>query len=38
VAYMARAAGGKWQDPDAAMLAKIRNEEKKRIAQMKSKK
>jgi cytochrome c5 len=38
VAYMARAAGGSWQDPDAAMLAKIRAEEKKRIAQMKSKK
>lgn len=30
VAYMARAAGGKWQDPDAALLAKIRDEEKKR--------
>lgn len=38
VAYMAREAGGKWQDPDAAMLAKIRTEEKKRIAQMKEKK
>ena len=38
VAYMAREAGGRWQDPDAAMLAKIRAEEKKRIAQMKSKK
>jgi cytochrome c5 len=38
VAYLARAAGGSWQDPDAAMLAKIRAEEKKRIAQMKSKK
>jgi len=25
-AYMARAAGGKWKDPDAAMLAKIRAE------------
>ena len=30
VAYMARESGGKWQDPDAAMLAKIRAEEKKR--------
>ena len=29
-AYMARAAGGKWQDPDARMLARIRAEEKKR--------
>jgi cytochrome c5 len=29
VAYMAREAGAKWQDPDAAMLAKIRS----RIAQ-----
>ena len=38
VAYMARAAGGSWQDPDAAMLAKIRAEEKKRIAQTKAKK
>ena len=38
VAYMARAAGGRWQDPDAAMLAKIRAEEKKRIAQTKAKK
>ena len=38
VAYMARSAGGRWQDPDAAMLAKIRAEEKKRIAQIKSKK
>ena len=38
VAYMARESGGKWQDPDAAMLAKIRAEEKKRLAQMKAKK
>lgn len=38
VAYMARAAGGSWRDPDAAMLAKIRAEEKKRSAQMKVKK
>lgn len=28
VAYMARAAGGKWKDPDAAMLAKIQAEVK----------
>lgn len=26
VAFMARAAGGKWPDPDAALLAKIRAE------------
>ena len=38
VAYMAREAGGSWQDPDAAMLAKIRAEEKKRLAQIKAKK
>jgi cytochrome c5 len=38
VAHMARESGGKWQDPDAAMLAKIRAEEKKRVAQMKAKK
>jgi cytochrome c5 len=37
-AYMARAAGGSWKDPDAAMLARIRAEEVKRIAQMKTKK
>lgn len=35
VAYMARQSGGKWQDPDAAMLARIRAEVKKREAQMK---
>jgi cytochrome c5 len=29
-AYMARAAGGEWKDPDASMLARIRAEEKKR--------
>jgi cytochrome c5 len=34
VAYMARASGGKWQDPDDAMLAKIRAEEKKRRAEL----
>ncbi len=32
VAYMARAAGGKWQDPDVKMLAAVRAEEKKRLA------
>jgi len=30
-AYMARAAGGGWKDPDAAMLAKIRGEEARRL-------
>lgn len=34
VAYMARESGGKWKDPDDAMLAKIRAEEKKRMQQM----
>jgi cytochrome c5 len=29
-AYMARAAGGGWKDPDAKMLDRIRREEKKR--------
>lgn len=38
VAYMARAAGGNWQDPDANMLAAIRTEEKKRIEALKTKK
>ena len=38
VAYMAPAAGGRWQDPDAAMPANIRAEEKKRIAQTQAKK
>ena len=38
VAYMARESGGKWREPDAAMLAKIRAEEEKRLAQMKAKK
>ncbi len=37
-AYMARAAGGDWKDPDAAMLNRIKAEEKKRIEQLKSKK
>ena len=38
VAYMARAAGGDWKDPDAAMLGRIRAEEKERIEQLKQKK
>lgn len=33
-AFMARAAGGDWQDPDAKMMASIREEEKKRIAEL----
>ena len=36
-AYMARAAGGDWKDPDAALLNHIRAEEKKRIEHLKSK-
>lgn len=35
-AYMARAAGGDWKDPDAALLKRIRAEEKKRIEQLES--
>ena len=31
VAYMARAAGAKWADPDAAMMKKIQAEEKKAL-------
>ena len=31
VAYMARAAGAKWQDPDAAMMKQIQAEEKKAL-------
>lgn len=38
VAYMARAAGGNWKDPDAAMLDRIRTEEKKRIEKLKARK
>jgi cytochrome c5 len=34
VTYMARQAGGGWRDPDDAMLAKIRAEEKKRRAEL----
>lgn len=37
-AYMARAAGGNWKDPDAKLLAVIKEEEKKRIASLNSKK
>jgi len=37
-AYMARAAGGTWKDPDEKMLARIRSEENKRIAQLKARK
>lgn len=37
-AFMARAAGGDWQDPDAAMLGRIRNEEKKRVEEMEKQK
>jgi cytochrome c5 len=36
-AYMARAAGGDWKDPDAALLNRIRAEEKKRIEHLESK-
>jgi len=38
VAYMARAAGGTWKDPDAKMLAGIQAEEKKRLADVKARK
>lgn len=34
-AYMARSAGGNWQDPDPGMLARIRAEARKRTAQIK---
>ena len=37
VAYMARSAGGPWQDPDSAMLERIRIEEKKQLARRKAK-
>ena len=36
VAYMARASGGTWKDPDAAMLKRIQAEEKARIASLKA--
>jgi hypothetical protein len=35
---MARASGGNWKDPDAAMLDRIGVEEKKRIEELKAKK
>lgn len=38
VAYMARAAGGQWQDPDSKMMEKIRKEEQLRISQLNKKK
>lgn len=37
-AFMARAAGGNWKDPDATLLSRIRVEEKKRIIQLKAQK
>jgi cytochrome c5 len=37
VVYMARAAGGQWQDPDRKMMDKIRQEEQLRIASLKNK-
>lgn len=36
-AWMARGAGGNWQDPDASMLERIRSEERKRIEALKKK-
>ena len=38
VAYMARSSGGAWQDPDAAMMERIRAEEKKQLARRAAKK
>lgn len=37
-AFMARAAGGNWQDPDANMMESVREEEKERIADLPKKK
>lgn len=37
VAYMARAAGANWQDPDNKMLEKIRKEEQLRLKRLKDK-
>ena len=37
VAWMARSVGADWQDPDADMLHEIREEEKKRIEELKKK-
>ncbi|MBZ0067748.1 MAG: c-type cytochrome [Thiobacillus sp.] len=34
VAWMARSSGATWQDPDAALMAEIRKEEKKRIEEL----
>ena len=36
-AFMARSAGGDWQNPDEAMMTAIRAEEVKRIAELKAK-
>jgi len=38
VAYMARAGGGNWEEPDARMLDLIREEEKKRTEELRIKK
>ena len=35
-AFMARAAGGGWKDPDGAMLKRIQSEEKKRLGEIKA--
>jgi cytochrome c5 len=35
-AWMARSAGGEWPNPDEAMMATIRDEEVKRIAELKA--
>ncbi|WP_222707898.1 c-type cytochrome [Zeimonas arvi] len=37
-AFMARAAGGDWRDPDTRMLERIRHEEKKRLKEIEKKK
>ena len=37
-AFMARAARGNWQDPDTKMMESIREEEKKRIADLQKRK
>ncbi|MES2192533.1 MAG: c-type cytochrome [Pseudomonadota bacterium] len=38
VAFMSREAGGKWQEPDARMMEKIRHEEKRRHDSLKHRK
>jgi cytochrome c5 len=38
VAHMARAAGAKWKDPDAAMLTRLKAAEKRRLDKLKTKK